>query len=209
MKAYALTFLVSSALLSGVSLAEPTKHVALIASPQTGQAVTRIDLVTIRMLGPGHPIVAVRSTEKGSHWWIQEAGKSDRPDEYVIRARFGNDKTPNGSRFEIVTLIAADAATAASIEPGTSMKQLPVKLVPGSINEVILNADVSEVDTPAKLRIELLSPLPNAEVLRDQCVSVRLQEPTGQLPLLLVRSTEPNSPWWVQEPMQQAATMES
>ena len=54
----------------------------------------------------------------------------------------------------------------------------------------------------ATLAAELLSPHPNGNAYRLQMVSVRMKDNAEEVPMLLVRSMERNSPWWVQDSMQ-------
>ena len=60
-------------------------------------------------------------------------------------------------------------------------------------------SSVSAADQEPKIRAELVSPVPDSEAQRMQSVSFRPEETLDNLPLLVVRSAEPNSPWWVQE----------
>ncbi len=181
--------------------AAEAKPIAVVTSPVAGQAVATSSRVMIEMLGPGHPIIAVRSKEKNSYWWIQEAAKSVSSREYAVDARFGNENTDDRTEFEIVAMVAENARAAASFKLGTAVKQLPAELVQSKMVDVVLDRTES-FSHGATLSAELMQPIPNGLAQRLQRVSVRMSDHIGAQPLLLVRSMERNSPWWVQDVMQ-------
>ena len=191
------------ALVTGVALAEQPMPIAVIDSPAFGETVETKDRVIIRMLRPGYPVVAIRSMEKGSKWWIQETVESRGSRTFEVPVSFGNDQTPKGTRFQITALIAADLETAASIQPGTAVERLPDGFAHSEIKEVMVGQS-EPPEHQATLPVELLSPVPNGEAKRIQPISLRLKESTEELPRLIVRSTERNASWWVQEPLQAA-----
>ena len=96
---------------TGVSTAQQPTPIAAIESPAPNATVETKDLVVIRMLQSGQPVVAIRSLEKNSKWWIQESAKSRGSRTFDVPVRFGNDQTPPGTRFQVVALIAVDSET--------------------------------------------------------------------------------------------------
>jgi hypothetical protein len=173
----------------------------MIETPGPGQTVEKKDVVTVRTAGPGQPILAVRSKQPGSSWWIQDLPETSGAHTFVVPARFGNDATRQGTRFEIAALIAPDKEAAASLAPGASLKELPSGWIHSAIKEVVVAASAPEIQRQTKAA-ELVTPKPDAQIERLQKVVFRVPEASEVSPLLLVRSGEPNSPWWVQQPLE-------
>lgn len=174
---------------------------AAISTPVAGQAVATESRITIEIDGPGQPIVAVRSKDHESLWWIQEVAESAGPGEFTVDARFGNEATPDRTPFEIVALVAPDSRSAEAMKLGSTFQQLPAELAHSSVIEVVLDRTES-LSQGATLTAELLAPLPNGEAHHLQMVSMRMDDAAEEVPMLLVRSMERNSPWWVQDLMQ-------
>ncbi len=195
--------------ITAVSVAQQPTPSAVIESPQPGATVKTKDRVIIRMLRAGRPMVAIRSLQPGSKWWIQEKGESKSAGVFEIPVTFGNDQTRLGTKFQIAALVVTESQTAMMIEAGTALEQLPKGFQKISVDEVIRgHRDIAENALPEQevsLTAELISPVPNSVAKRIQLVSLRLKESTVGLPRLVVRSAEEKSEWWVQEPLQQSA----
>ena len=198
--------LLSPALITGISLAQRAEPIAIIESPSPGQSVTTSDHVTIKMNGPGVPIVAVRS-KQGGKWWIQAAAASDDSRTFLVPVRFGNDQTRPGTRFMITALIAADSQSAAAFKPGSQLDRLPDQPARAGVIEVVVGRnDTNRQQRP--LEVELISPVAGGTSKWIQHVSLRLKETTARVPRLVVRSAEENAAWWVQESLQPSGESE-
>jgi hypothetical protein len=193
--------------IAGLSVAQQPTPPAVIESPRLGATVQAKDRVIIRMLRAGRPMVAIRSLQPGSKWWIQETGEPKSPGRFEIPVRFGNDQTRLGTKFQIAALITTDSATT-MFDPGTALDQLPEEFQRIAVDEVVRGqADLAERSPgqQVSLAAELISPAPNSRAKRIQLVSLKLTESTDRLPRLVVRSAEEKSQWWVQEPLQHSA----
>lgn len=188
-------FTVTGALIAGQASPGP-----LIEAPVAGQRVEKKDLVTVRMDGSGQPILAVRSKQPGSLWWIQESAETTAPQTFVVKARFGNEATRMGTRFEITALIAPDEEAAASLAPGASLKELPGGWLHSAVSEVVVGGPAAENELPTTA-VQLVTPKPDEPIERLQRVTFQVLDAPQVAPLLLVRSGEPGSPWWVQQPL--------
>lgn len=173
----------------------------VVHSLRADQTVQTREIISI-WSGRGTPILAVRSMEKNSLWWIQRDATPDGAGKFSVLAQFGNDKTPSGTRFEVAVLLATDGD--AGLKAGESMKKLPASLTRGQTIEVAVDRNTIRSEYPVSTAFELTAPTPGAVVERRLRVSVETQVPSEGLPMLLVRSSERNSPWWVQDAMQKS-----
>jgi hypothetical protein len=170
--------------------------------PADGPVATHED-VKIEMRGPGLPVIAIRSLEKGDRWWIQRPVQSSDSQHIEVPARFGNDRTPNGTRFQLAVGIVASSEQAASLAANVLIDELPPEMDTAEIREVVLERSESGRQR-ADFKAELLYPTPQHIVERVQLISLRLQTPAEELPRLLVRAGSEASDWWVQEPLREA-----
>jgi hypothetical protein len=60
--------------------------------------------------------------------------------EFVSVARFGNEKSPSGSRFRVVVLMCKDGAEAAAWKAGDSMRLLPPRIARTKVIDVVRRA---------------------------------------------------------------------
>ncbi len=70
------------------------------------------------------PRVLVRAAGKGNQWWAQRVPQKV-DDQFSVTAIFGNDRTPNGHKFEVVIVFPSASF---EIGVGTSFKALPAQL---------------------------------------------------------------------------------
>ncbi|MGB7347427.1 MAG: hypothetical protein WBD20_24605 [Pirellulaceae bacterium] len=194
-----------------------------IKSPVDAGTVQTRQRVVIQMHQRGTPMVAVRSLAEGSYWWVQDEGIRRGANLYEMHVSFGNDQTPPGTCFQITVLKADDANSAKAIHPGASWEHLPKGIShahvitvftaePGANPNIIAAGGAAgavggvvpkelAVVQQTRLAARLVSPAPKSEAKRMQSVVFQLDEPiVGKArPRILVRSSEENSPWWVQD----------
>lgn len=118
----------------------------LIQHPATNGPVNRVDSIACLMNEEMKPILLVRSAESNDAWWVQSESQPDKDGVCISSAHFGNDKTPAGTRFRIVAIFP-DAAQAAALRPGMSLKELPPG-VPRSTEVEVVRKSASEVSQP-------------------------------------------------------------
>ncbi|GAA5506936.1 hypothetical protein [Novipirellula caenicola] len=112
------------------------EHPKLIHSPIENSQVERADLVTCSSLDGRKPIVLVRSTQANDSWWVQAACSQVGKNRFVSSARFGNDSTATGTRFQIVA-IYPDAAQATNLRAGMAIDHLPADVARSAEVEVV------------------------------------------------------------------------
>ncbi len=80
----------------------------------------------VRGILPGaiDPVILVRAASD-SMWWVQDRVLRNAEGEFTGLVRFGNDKTPAGSEFHLVTLTPRSSSDAALYKVGDSLKELP------------------------------------------------------------------------------------
>jgi hypothetical protein len=179
-------------LLQPTPAAEP--HGALVVAPTSGTEVKGRHELVGKLLTTGHPVVLVRSDQSGSQWWVQEAVEATGPQTFKANLQIGNERTPNGTEFRVVILVAQTEEAALRFKPGVPHRSLPVTM-PRSA-EVNVMFDRGESD--AALGHLILKPRPNELVSRVDEIRGRL--PFKCVPVVLVRSALPNSYWWIQAP---------
>ena len=89
------------------------------------------------------PLLLVRSTAKNSRWWVQAPAKVADDGRFTVTVRFGNEKTPAGSEFELAAVTLANADDAASFKAGDSFPELPESAKKADRVTVVLEADAA------------------------------------------------------------------
>lgn len=171
---------------------------ATILTPQQGDAVLAIGDLTIKTSEPGEPVVLVRA-ELDNMWWVQQSPEPMGDGFFSSRARFGNAKTADGTKFRITVLMPKSAEQAKPFEVGAALKELPSDAPRSAEVQVILQRSPRLASSPDIL----LQPEQNQEVKQIQEVVGKIA-PDSQA-ILLVRSSDPNEPWWVQPPIEMGA----
>jgi hypothetical protein len=100
----------------------PQHRLAAAAPP--GQVVDRIQEVECDS-PVGWPVVLVRDVAAGAEWWVQEPCRAIRGTRFVTRSHFGNEKTPSGTRYQLVVLAMRDANEASRFTVGSRFTELP------------------------------------------------------------------------------------
>ena len=187
--------MLSMVMVQGLNAANNTG--AVLLRPKQKEKVQNVTEVTGKILLPGYPIVLVRDDQPGGMWWAQEWAESTSPGLFKAQARIGNDKTANGTRFQIVVVMVPRAEDAKKFEPGTSFKELPSSLARSAEIVVVLDKpqDLTAA-TPELIR------WPEVNGLVARVDSVLCAPFEDKKPIILVRSTESNDVWWVQSDSQ-------
>lgn len=101
---------------------QPRAAISVAAPP--GQLVERVQEVECDS-PHGWPVVVVRDVAAGAEWWVQQPCRAVRGTRFVATSHFGNDKTPPGTRYQLVVLAMRDAEEANRFTVGSSFDQLP------------------------------------------------------------------------------------
>jgi len=121
-------------------------RLAEILSPNNGDNVERVTIIKARIDKGYIPIVLARPLVKGSVWWVQKGVEPDKKGEFNLKAVFGSDRTPQGTRFRLAVLAVATKEKTAEFKPGVAVRELP-KNVPAS-REVIVTLRRAVKPTP-------------------------------------------------------------
>lgn len=103
-------------------------------------AVSRRQEIRGHTKGDLPPVLLVRSTEPNSLWWVQSPIKPDEGGRFTTVIRFGNDRTADGSEFEVLALTPSSSEAAKKFEPGTSFRELPDQVKEPATVVVVLKA---------------------------------------------------------------------
>ena len=106
----------------------------VILEPKDNGVVSRIGMLTGRITTKGWPVVLIRSTEPGSMWWAQEPVEMTDDNHFRLLARFGNARTPDGSKFEVVFLVTQKPEV---FKPGNAIPKLPEDITRSPSIEVV------------------------------------------------------------------------
>ncbi len=113
-----------------VVVAATTETVVVARAPQimqleNGATVKSRQEVRGMAYGTIEPVILVRAKAPGNQWWVQDRVKRNAAGEFTAVVRFGNDKTPAGSEFQMVALTPRSTSEAAQLKVGESMSDLP------------------------------------------------------------------------------------
>lgn len=167
--------------------------VATLSIPRGG--VSGREVLGGKLNMPGYPVLLVRADFPDAKWWVQDHPVVKADGRFEVRARFGNHKTQPGTRFKVVVLVLHSTGDFDLWEPGDVVEKLP-PLVPRSEEQLAIYRKFHrDVEI---LKNVISTPRPDAIVHRVSTITGSLK---GHYPVTLVRSAEPNSPWWVQAPV--------
>ena len=110
----------------------------LIHKPKDMDVVGRTCEVAGKLAAPGFPVILIRCDAPGNHWWVQEHPKLDEDGTFKMTARVGNDKTPEGSAFQLLALILSSSKDAGQYEPGAHFKDLPEGVQHSAMTRIIM-----------------------------------------------------------------------
>lgn len=189
--------LLAAVVIGGVQAKSYEVSAVLVTPKQRAKVDRRTELIG-KVLVRGWPVVLVRADQPGSQWWVQESAQGTAPAHFKVNARFGNDKTPAGTPFRVVVLMLQTAEQTKQFMPGVSFQVLPPNLPRSAETVVVLKQrdESKSKDASDAFADTIVSPQPMSKVSRNYPVAGRVAEELW--PVVLVRSAEPNSPWWVQ-----------
>jgi hypothetical protein len=179
----------------------PNDNVSILA-PAEGAAVQTLDKILIESKQAGYPVVVVRADERNALWWAQPELAPHANGRFTASCHFGNAKTPAGKAFHVTVALLRTPQDVARFQEQGTFRALPSGLAWSQPLRVVRAAtgrpsiDGSQRPVSRSQTGVVTAPARGAQVTRLEKVQGRIQ---GQLPpVVLVRSTEPNSPWWVQ-----------
>lgn len=166
---------------------------ATLIRPKQKAKVESVSEVSGRVLKPGWPVVLVRADQTDCLWWAQDWPERTSPGHFKAQAQFGNEKTRSGQRFRVIVLLAETREDARQFQPGTSLKELPERLAHSEELVVVLDKQEDRIE-----KVPDVIQYPKGQDRVAEKMEVTGKTKPGAQPVLLVRSAEINSPWWVQ-----------
>jgi hypothetical protein len=164
--------------------------------------VQTIDTIVIESKQAGYPVVVVRADERNALWWAQPEVTSHPNGRFTVSCHFGNAKTAAGKSFHVSVALLRTPQDVARFQQQGTFRALPsglawskpLRVVRAGQNRPAVDGNARPVANSPMGAVT--APLRGAQVTRLEKVRGRIQ---GELPpVVLVRSTERNSPWWVQ-----------
>ncbi|MGE3780280.1 MAG: hypothetical protein AB7F89_24030, partial [Pirellulaceae bacterium] len=196
-----------AALMQGVSStrAESARSAVTILNPKRDGTVGRSADVIMKANIPGQPVVLVRPESTGGVWYIQPPAETTGRGYFKTTARFGNERTAAGQRFQLLAVLIRTPAEWKLFEGQEHVAALPESLIHSPPLSVVLESPVSadreragerrSSTPPARF---VLQPVDQSKVTSR--MEVRGKVAAEEWPVVLVRYDAPNESWWVQGP---------
>jgi len=96
-----------------------------IVSPKDGAKAAQSEEVEGKLNIDGWPVVLVQPQAGEKVWWIQEPVEEIDKGKFTVPVRLGDDKTPVGTKFKLVIIVAKDKQEAQKYERGKTRATLP------------------------------------------------------------------------------------
>ncbi|MDA1051484.1 MAG: hypothetical protein O3C40_13530 [Planctomycetota bacterium] len=103
----------------------PVAITAAVLKPQPDDKVKRITEMIGRVPEALRPIVLVRVDDSGGLWWVQDPVVMGKGGYFKSTVHFGNDNTPDGTKFRMVVVTPRSGQEAAVLKTGNSLADLP------------------------------------------------------------------------------------
>lgn len=103
----------------------PVAISAAVLKPLPDEKVKRVTDLIGRVPEGLRPIVLVRVDDSGGLWWVQDPVAMGKGGYFKSAVRFGNDKTPDGTKFRLVVVTPRSGQEASALKPGMSLADLP------------------------------------------------------------------------------------
>lgn len=169
------------------------KPPASILSPKPHDKVERFFELSGKVLMRGWPVVLIRADQPESPWWVQAPIQATSPGQFSAAVRFGNEESPPGREFRVVVLMARSAEEAAQLKTGDSISELNPEIPRSEEVAVVL----VQPERRAELGDAIQTPKSDAKVRREGIVRGIIKK--EGVPIVFVRSAQPDNPWWVQK----------
>lgn len=109
----------------GIDKGRPTKLGLAILKPLENAKVQRLEELVGRMESDDTPIVLVRPEGPDQQWWVQDSVIFGEGKYFKTKLRFGNDKTPVGTRFLVLVVSPKPGPQAITMQAGVAFSVLP------------------------------------------------------------------------------------
>ncbi len=103
----------------------PVAISAAVLKPQADEKVRRVTELIGRVPENLRPIVLIRVDDSGGLWWVQDPVAMGKGGYFKSTVRFGNDKTPDGTKFRVVVVTPRSGQEASVLKQGASLAELP------------------------------------------------------------------------------------
>ncbi|MBI2478764.1 MAG: hypothetical protein HYV60_09065 [Planctomycetia bacterium] len=103
----------------------PVAISAAVLKPQPDEKVRRVSELIGRVPEALKPIVLVCVDDGSGLWWVQDPVAMGKDGYFKSVVRFGNEETPNGTKFRVVVVTPRSGREAAALKFGTSIIDLP------------------------------------------------------------------------------------
>ncbi|MBC8351657.1 MAG: hypothetical protein H8E66_06690 [Planctomycetes bacterium] len=120
---------------------------AAVLKPQQDEKVKRVTELIGRVPEQLRPVILIRVDDSGGLWWVQDPVAMGKGGYFKSTVRFGNDKTPDGTKFRVVVVTPRSGREAAVLKTGNSLADLP--------NGIPRSKEVTvQLDRPDTQRVE-------------------------------------------------------
>ncbi|HRX79430.1 MAG: hypothetical protein H6821_06420 [Planctomycetaceae bacterium] len=103
----------------------PVAISAVVLKPQADEKVKRVTELIGRVPEELHPIVLVGVDDSSGLWWVQDPVVMGKGGYFKSIVRFGNDATPDGTKFRILVVTPRSGQEASVLKTGMSLPDLP------------------------------------------------------------------------------------
>jgi hypothetical protein len=171
---------------------------AVIITPKRNARVSREAELYGKLLLPGRPVVLVRKDQPGSPWYVQDPGQPMDGRRFKSRVTFGSADTPHDQRFLVMVVLLRNARDMERFRPRNAIEDIPWDM-PRSPQIPVLLDRCEKHSPPASV---ILKPAPGSKVSRMEELVANVRN--GASVVAMVRSSEVNSLWWVQDIIESA-----
>jgi len=166
--------------------------------PKRNDRVGREVEVFGKLLIPGRPVVLVRADLPGCLWWVQDSVEPIDAKSFKTRVRFGSETTPDGGRFLVSVVLLRNNQDLERFKPGAAIDEVPWDMRRSATVPVLLDRR----EKPTRHKDLIVRPAPDSKVSRVEELVVDVDK--GARVVVMVRSAEANSFWWVQDRIDRA-----
>lgn len=103
----------------------PVAISATILKPSHDEKVKRVTDLIGRVPEGLHPIVLVSVDDHSGLWWVQDPIVMGKGGYFKSIVRFGNDATPQGTKFRVLVVTPRSSQEASGLKTGMSLADLP------------------------------------------------------------------------------------